>query len=123
MANVTIATTNAYDCTPSSLVASNPCLACLPKKTLIAALVGVIAMAAEKDQAELLVDSACFMCLSEKQMLQAVVTMFGNDLLSEHTAQDVIDEYHCLVCASQKQLLAALLYLLCNEVTFTIGRQ
>jgi hypothetical protein len=123
MANVTIATSNAYDCTPSSLVASNPCLACLPEKTLLAALVGVIAIAAEKEQAALLVDSACFMCLSEKQMLQALVTIVGNDMLTDSTVQDVIDEYHCLVCASQKQLLAALLYLLCNEVTFTIGRQ
>ena len=121
----TLDTNNAYVCTPDSLLASNPCLACLSEKELWASLVGVMAMTLEETMPDVLKDSACFMCMSKKQMLQALVTIFGNVLLGEGTtAKDVIDEYHCLVCASEKQLQAAALYLLCHGFTFSAeGRE
>lgn len=116
----TLETTNAYVCTPSSLIAANPCLACLSEKELLASLVGIMALSLEVGLPDLLKDSACFMCLSKKQMLQALVSMTGNDLLGEGTSpKDVIDQYHCLVCASEKQLQAAFIYLLCNSFEFT----
>jgi hypothetical protein len=105
----------AYDCTPSSLLASTPCLKCLSEHEMLAVLVGIMALYAEKDIPTVMEESACFTCMSKKEMLQALVTIFGNDLLGDsHSAQDVVDEYHCLVCATDLQLRAALLKLLCD---------
>lgn len=105
----------AYECTPSSLLASNPCVACLSEKEMLAVLVGILATYNEQTVAEVMSESACFTCMSRKQMLQALVTIMGNELLGqEHTPQEVIDNMHCLVCATDQQLYAALLYQLCN---------
>ena len=109
----------AFTCTPSSLIASSPCLACLSEKEMIGALVGIAAISAEVEIPAVLKASACFDCLSKKQMLQALVTIAGNDLLGEETTpQEVIDDIVCLECAGEKKLLAALLYLLCNDIKF-----
>ena len=114
MANVLVPI--AYDCDPSSLLASNPCLACLSEKELLAVLVGIIATANGDTPAEVMEASKCFTCMSKKQMLQALATILGNNLLGEgHSPQEVIDEQHCLVCATEQQLLAALLYQICND--------
>lgn len=82
---------------------------------MLAVLVGIIAIANGKTVAQVMADSACYACLSKKQMLQALVTIAGNNQLGENTTpQEVIDEMHCLICADEKHLLAALLYLTCN---------
>lgn len=110
-----LADPQAYDCTPSSLLASTPCLKCLSEHELLAVLVGILALQANKTVATIMEESACFRCMSKKEMLQAIVTIAGNDFLGDaNTAQDVIDEYHCLVCATDLQLRAALLKLLCD---------
>lgn len=112
-----------FDCTPSSLIASTPCLACLSEKEMLAVIVGILSIAAGKTQPEAIEESACFTCLSNKQLLQSLVTLLGNDLLGEGTsAQDVVEQMHCLVCASEKQLLAAILKLLCDNFTFTLNQ-
>ena len=114
---------NAYDCTPDSLLASTPCLACLSSKQMLAALLGIMAISDRtygSDLAGLLKDSACFRCMSKKQMLQALVTIAGSDMLGEGTTvPEVIAYIKCLDCASEKQLFAAILYLLCHTITFT----
>lgn len=110
-----LADPQAYECTPSSLLASTPCLKCLSEHELLAVLVGILAIQAGKDIPTVMDESACFRCMSKKEMLQALVSIFGNSLLGEeHSAQDVVDDYHCLVCATDKQLQAALLKLLCS---------
>lgn len=122
MANRTVP--QAYDCTPSSLMASNPCTNCLSETQMIAAIVGVIAVATGETAAQVLDESACFNCLSDKQMLQAILTKFGNELLGEeHTVPEVIDSMKCLLCAPQQQLKAALLLQLCKYITLTIKAQ
>ena len=120
-----VITEQAYECTPSSLLASTPCLACVSETQLLAALVGIFATAAEKEIPAVLKDSACFTCMTKKQMLQSLVTIAGNDLLGErYSAQDVLDSIRCIgQCSTEKQLLAALLYLLCNDFTLTTGEQ
>lgn len=110
-----------FDCTPSSILASTPCVACLSEKELLAALVAIIAVSKSKTLKQVLEDSACFTCMSDKQLLQAIVVIFGNGLLGEtHTIQEVIDEMHCLVCASDKQLKASLVQLLCEDVSLAV---
>ena len=110
-----------YVCTPSSLLASNPCLACLSEKELLAALVGIFAISADLTIANVLKNSACYTCLSKKQMLQALVTITGNNLLGqERTVPDVITNIRCLECSNEKQLFAALLYLICNVTVLTM---
>jgi hypothetical protein len=122
MANMLV--NKAYVCTPSSLMASNPCLACLSEKELLAALVGIFAIAHDLTIADILRNSACYTCLSKKQMLQALVTITGNNLLGEsRTVPDVIAMIKCLECSNDKQLLAALLYLVCNDTGFTMEEQ
>lgn len=109
-----------YVCTPSSLLASSPCLACLSERQLLAAMVGIVAINTEQSVEDVLKSSSCFMCMSKKQMLQALVTIMGNQLLGEQTsAQDVIDATKCIQCAPEKQLLAAILYQFCN--TFDVS--
>ena len=85
-------------------------------------MLGVIGVAVGKTIPELMQESACFKCMSESQMLHALVTILGNDLLGEeHTPQEIIDEMHCLVCVPSKHdLLAAILYRLCHDIGFTI---
>lgn len=110
----------AYVCTPSSLLASTPCLKCLSEHEMLAVLVGILAIQAGKDIPTVMEESACFRCMSKKEMLQAIVTIAGNELLGEvHTPSEVVEQYHCLVCASDKELQAALLKLLCS-LEFTI---
>lgn len=110
-----------FQCTPSSMMASTPCLACLSEKEMLAVIVAILAIAAGKTIPEVVSDSACFTCLSDKQLLQSIITYLGNDLLGETvSAQDVVDQMHCLVCAPQKQLLAALVKLLCDNFTITL---
>lgn len=119
MANVTVPV--AYTCTPSSLLNSVPCMACLSEKQMLAALLAIISLAESKTIPDLLDESACFTCMSKKQMLQGLVTVMGNDLLGrDFSDADVIARVKCLECASQKQILAALLYLFCQSVTFSI---
>jgi hypothetical protein len=121
---VTLETQNAFVCTPSSLLASNPCMACLSEKQLLAALVGIMAQSLEESLPDVLKNSACFMCMSKKQMLQALVSIVGNSALGDsESPQSVIDTYHCLVCASEKQLQAAFLWLLCHGFEFTRAEQ
>lgn len=89
---------------------------------MLAVLVAILAMTVNKTVAEVMADSACFNCMSKKQMLQALVTIFGNELLGENaTAQEVIDEMHCLVCVDEHKLMAALLQLICNNWTTIFG--
>lgn len=110
----------AYVCTPSSLLASTPCLACLSEKEMLAAIVGIFAVHADLEVATVLKSSACFTCMSKKQMLQALVTILGNQLLGENnTVEEIIDSIRCLECSSEKQLLAAILYLICGN-TLTV---
>jgi hypothetical protein len=110
----------AYVCTPSSLLASNPCLDCYGEVELLAALVGVLAMNAGTSIPQLAEDASCFKCMSKKQFLQAFVTIVGNQVLGErYSAQDVIDQYHCLTCYSELELKAMLLSLIC-ALTVTV---
>ncbi len=111
----------AFDCTPSSMLASTPCLKCLSEKEMLAVIAALMAMAASKSIPEVISDGACFTCLSRKEMLQALVTKLGNDLLGERfSAQDVVEEMHCLVCATENQLLASILQMLCSEFTVSL---
>jgi hypothetical protein len=117
-----------FDCTPSSLLASYPCLSCLSEKQMLAAMVGITAYVSRtyhNNLPLLLKNSACFMCLSKKQMLQAFVTMLGSTMIGDTPGamQEVIDEMKCLLCASEKQLLAAFLHMMCNDITFTYEPQ
>ena len=53
-------------------------------------------------------------------MLQALVTILGDQLLGEETTPaDVLDDIKCLNCASEKQLLAAILYQTCTNITIS----
>jgi hypothetical protein len=109
-----------YECTPSSLLASSPCLACISEKEMLAVIVGIVAINTEQEIADIMKASACFTCMSKKQMLQALVTVLGNQLLGEETsAEEVVEDIKCLQCASEKQLLAAILYQFCS--TFTLS--
>ena len=109
-------------CTPSSLLAANPCLACYSELELLAALVaiGVIASGDYGQHGEnigqLMKDSACFTCISKKQMLQILVELMGEQWLDEFDVQDVLKLLRCLRCSNQKQLMAAFLFLLCKLV-------
>lgn len=110
----------AFVCTPSSLLASVPCLQCYSEKELLAALVGILAQALDKTFDEALTEAACFNCMTDKQMLEGLVVVLGNWLLGERvTAAEVIEQIRCRNCTSRKQLLAAILYLLCSGFTFT----
>ena len=110
-----------YVCTPSSLLASSPCLACLSPKELLAVMVGIVAINTEKKVPDILKESACFTCMSKHQMLQALVTIMGNQLLGEETTpEEVVASVKCIECASEKQLLAAILYQFCT--TYSIGQ-
>lgn len=112
-----------FVCTPSSLVASSPCLQCLSEKELWAVIVAILALGAGKTLPQAVEDGACFNCMSRKQMLQALVTLLGNDILGESiSAQTVIDQMHCLVCAPESQLMAAALKLWCDNYTFTLDQ-
>ena len=106
-------------CTPSALLAVDPCLGCLSEKELLAALVGVMATGYGITVPNTLKNSACFTCLSKKQMLQALVSIIGNELMTEGDIGSLISSISCLECASEKQLLAALLYLICNNLELT----
>lgn len=110
-----------FVCTPSSLLASSPCLGCLSETEMLATMVGIISLAVEKTIPAIMQGSACFGCMSKKDMLQALVTILGNDLIGENfTEQQILDQIKCVrQCSNEKQLLAALLYLLCNDVKFT----
>lgn len=104
-----------YDCTPSSLLASTPCLACISEKDMLAVIVGIVALNQAKTIAEVMEESVCFRCMSRKQMLQALVTILGSNLLGEGSgAGDVIDDIRCLQCESEHNLLAAILYQFCT---------
>jgi hypothetical protein len=111
-----------FECTPSSLIAAVPCLACLSDNEMLAVLVGILATAADVDQTTLLTSSACYTCLSKKQMLQALVTIAGSDLLGpENTPDTILEQVKCLrQCSNEKQLLAALLSLLCNNIKLAV---
>lgn len=106
----------AYTCTPSSLLASNPCLNCLSEQELLAVIVAIFAAALDKTIPEVMQDSACFTCLSDKQILQALITIMGNEILGESTTPaEVVDQMHCLVCVDKHKLMAAILQLICNN--------
>lgn len=111
--------TNAYVCTPSSLLASTPCLQCISEKEMIAAILGVLALDAGTTVSQALIDGACFTCLSKRQMLQALVTILGNELLGEeHSVPQVIEEIRCLECSSEQQMFGAILKLICDGNIF-----
>lgn len=110
-----------FDPTPSGLTGANPCLQCLSRKELIAALAGVMATGAGISLNSLIQSSKCFNCLSEKEMLQGIVSIVGQSVLTNDTVADVIEQMHCLVCAPEKQLLAAILFLLTNgNITISV---
>lgn len=105
----------AFTCTPSSLIASSPCVACYSKHEMIAALVAIIALALGKTANEIISESKCFQCMTEKQMLQSFVTVMGNNLLGDGTSiEDVADMVNCLKCKADRDLLAAFIYGACN---------
>jgi hypothetical protein len=115
-----------FTCTPSSLLASYPCLDCISEKDMLAVLVGIFAISEGHTIADVMKDSACFNCMSKKQMLQGLTTLLGSEILGERTSMaTVIDTIKCLQCASKQQLLAAILYLLCHslENSFTYNPQ
>ena len=112
--------TQAFECTPSSLLASSPCLDCLSERQMLAVILGILALNSSQELPAMLQESACFMCMSKKQMLQALVTILGDQLLGEEaTPADVLDDIKCLNCASEKQLLAAILYQTCTNITIS----
>jgi len=108
-----------FDCTPSSLLASYPCLSCLSERHMLAAMVGIMAYVSRtyaNDLPLLLKDSSCFMCMTNKQMLQAFATLLGSSMIGdeEGAMQKVLDKMTCLICARDKQLRAAFLLLMCH---------
>lgn len=108
---------HAFTCTPSSLLASTPCLACVSEKEMLAVLVGIFAISEGHTIADVMKDSACFTCMSKKQMLHGLTTLLGSEILGERTSvAEVKDTIRCLECASKHQLLAAILYLLCHSL-------
>jgi hypothetical protein len=108
-----------YTCTPSSLLASYPCLQCLSDHELLAVLIGILIYDSEyeDDIAGVMKDSACFTCMSKKQMFQAFATMMGSAIIGdeEGAMEKVVEEMKCLICATDKQLWAALLFLICSQ--------
>lgn len=112
----------AYTCTPSSLMASSPCLACFSDKELLVALVAILIAAKGTTVDQVMKDSACFTCLTKKQMKQGFVTIMGNELLGEASSQDaILALMRCLRCANDTQLNAAALYLIC-QLTISTGQ-
>lgn len=110
-----VITVRSFDCTPSSLLASAPCLGCVSEKEMLAAMLAIFATANNLDMATILKNSACYACMSKKDMLQAIVTVFGNELIgAEFSVQEIIDQMKCVRCGSEQQILAALLYMFCN---------
>lgn len=104
----------AFDCTPSSLLNSVPCLECLSEKELLAALFIVLLQYNDLTVPQAMSSSACFTCMSKKQMLQAIVTIWGNSLLGrDFDAAALLADYKCVRCASDKQLMAGILYMFC----------
>jgi hypothetical protein len=112
----------AFDCTPSSLLASAPCLDCTSETEMLAVLVGIIALATDQNVQDVLKQSSCFSCppLSAKQIVQIIATIAGNDLLGEELSeQQVLDAIRCIRrCSNRPQLIGALLYLLCHSIEF-----
>lgn len=85
-----------------------------------AAIVAILAIKAGKTVKATMSAAACFNCMSEKQMLQAVLTDLGNDLLGAGTSPTtVLATMNCLVCASEHQLKAAALKLFCDSFKYT----
>lgn len=110
----------AYTCTPSSLLASEPCIKCLSEKEMWAAIVAILALNAGKSVKDAMKDAACFNCMTDSQMLQAALTILGNNLLGEtKSLTDVLNLMKCLVCTSEHQLKAAALKMFCDEITVT----
>jgi hypothetical protein len=103
----------AFTCTPSSLLAASPCLACLSYRELYAVMVGILATALGKTPNQMINESACFACMVEKQMLQAVVSKLGNDL-APHQLDTVMAKVACLRTVPDSPLLAAFVYGLCK---------
>jgi hypothetical protein len=106
-------------CTPSELIALNPCFSCLSTKELWAVLLDVLLYEynAEKQTTltlkQVLSDSACWTCTSKKQRLQAFVSLAAES--SEGLdAATVKADLKCLECASETQIQAALLSLFCK---------
>lgn len=114
MANVIVRGQPTGTCTPSELIATNPCFECLSEKELLAVLVFVFVTANRSNIAQALVDSACFTCMSKKQMLQSLVSLLANTYLSGQTIDQIKEEMKCLECASDNQLRAALLQQFCT---------
>lgn len=103
-----------FECTPSSLLDSVPCLKCLSEKELLAGILAIFLTELEEDVETVMADSSCFTCMSRKQMLQSLATILGNGILgSDFEPGELLERYKCLRCASDQQLLAAILYLLC----------
>lgn len=103
----------ALTCTPSELIAANPCFQCLSDKELYAVIAMAFATVNRKTISEALVDSACFTCMSKRQMLEALVTILANTYLSGMTIDQIKEQMKCLECASDSQLRAAALQQFC----------
>lgn len=106
----------AYACTPSSLLASSPCLHCLSEKEMLGTILIILATKADTTAQAAIDDSACFTCMSRKQMLQGLVTILGSELLGQaETPAETLTELACIRCANETQILAAILKLLCSN--------
>lgn len=109
----------AISCTPSSLLDTYPCLACLSESELKAVIVVALAEQLRLTTDEILENSACFKCLSKKQMLQAATAIIGNEYLSDMTVSAIREKIKCLLCANPDAVNAALTYGLCR--LYTVG--
>lgn len=107
------------NCTPSGLLDTFPCLACLSEKELLAVMVYTLSTQTDyslpDDVPELMRDSACYACMSDKEMLQATAAMQASLFLEGKTVEEVRDTVKCLICATPKQLKAAMTLLLCQS--------
>lgn len=111
-----MATARTITCTPSELLNTYPCLACLSETELKAVIVVALAANNSKTVAETLSESACFKCLSDKQKLQAATAVIANEYLSSYTVPEIRELIKCLLCGPADALDAALTYLLCIQL-------
>lgn len=100
-------------CTPSELLDTYPCLACLSESELKAVIALSLADTLGLTVAEMLEDTACFNCLSKKQLLQVIATRIGSEFLGRYTVAEIRDQIKCLLCAPTGKVDAAFGYLVC----------
>jgi hypothetical protein len=111
----------AIDCSPSARLEQYKCLACGTQSQLLVALLVALISDPESgytlpgDTNQLMADSACWNCLTDTQLLQAIVSSFGELYEDTFEAGEFRDMVKCLQCASPRQIKSAIAMLICQR--------